>query len=393
MSTFSQTWILIRREFLERARSRAFQITMGVTVGLVILAVLVISLATNDSEATRIGLIGDIAESIELELEARADELNFDLETETFADRTAAEVALKNGDVRAVFTGSEILWWKGESNTVRAVVLGALVTTSFQDTAAALGLTDAELAAALAPPVIGETILNPPDDDQEQREIGAFVGLFMLYMAILIFGQFVALGVMEEKQNRVVEVVLSRVEPTQVLAAKVAGIGALGLLQLLVLGATILLALNLVDVGDISLPTIGLGILGNVIFWFILGYTMYAVIYAGLGATVSRQEDLQGAMILPLVVILPGFFIAQFTAQNPDGLVATIASFLPLWTPFVMPIRSALGSVALWEQALSVALVLAFSIVTVKISGRLYRGAVLQLGAKVRLRDAWRAVD
>ena len=393
MTRSIQTWILIRREFLERARSRAFQLTMLITVGLIGLAVVVISFASGGSDTTTIGLTGDLPAGTEQALALRAIELDVDLELEAFPDRAAAEAALVDGDIRALYTGTEIVWFENDSNVVRAVITGAAATTAFRETASDLGLSESELAGAITPPHIKEVTLNPPDADQEPRQIAAFVGLFLLYMAILVFGQFVALGVMEEKQNRVIEVVLARVEPTQVLASKVVGIGALGLVQLIVLGGAIWVALTVVDAGDISLPAIGLEVLVSVLFWFILGYSMYAVIYAGLGATVSRQEDLQGVMMLPLTVILPGFFLAQAAANNPDSMLAIVSSHVPLWTPMVMPIRSALGSVTIWEQALSVVVVVLFAYLTMRLSARLYRGAVLRLGAKVRLRDAWRAVD
>jgi ABC-2 type transport system permease protein len=156
-----------------------------------------------------------------------------------------------------------------------------------------------------------------------------------------------------------------------------------------VLGACAWFALSLVDVADISVSRLGGEIFFSVVLWFLLGYTMYAVVYAALGATVSRQEDLQSTLIVPVIVMLPGFFLAQIAQNQPASTVVVVASLVPLWSPMIMPTRAALGPVPLWELGLAVVLVLATSYLMIRGAARVYRGAVLRLGAKVKLRDAW----
>ena len=149
------------------------------------------------------------------------------------------------------------------------------------------------------------------------------------------------MGTVEEKQNRVVEVILSRVRPWQILVGKVVGIGLLGLLQLALLAGAAYFSAQMADLADVDLASIGLPIIAAMFFWFVLGYTFYAFLYAAVGSTVSRQEDLQGAMMLPIVLIVPGYLLALVAAESPDGLVPTIGSMLPPWAPFVMPVRIA----------------------------------------------------
>jgi ABC-2 type transport system permease protein len=158
-----------------------------------------------------------------------------------------------------------------------------------------------------------------------------------------------------------------------------------------ILGGAIWLALNLVNIADVSLPALGAEILASVIFWFVLGYFLYAVAYAALGATVSRQEDLQGVLMLPVVLLVPGFFFAQLAAEDPESTLAVVSSLVPLWSPMVMPTRAAVGDVPIWELALAVALIAASAYVLIRAGGRIYTGAILSLGAKVKLREAWRA--
>lgn len=391
MSRWRQTLDLTRREFMQRAKSRAFQIMMLVTVGLIMAVIPLVAFLVPDPEPLRIGIVSAVDDGTEAALQQRADELDRDVEISSYPDAVAAEAALRDGDVGVVYTGSVIVWLEEESVMAKAVITGAASQVQFRQVADALGLTEAELAEALAPPDLEISIVSPPDPEEEPRRLGALIGLILLYMSILIFGQFVALGVMEEKQNRVVEVVLSRVEPSQVLVSKVIGIGGLGLLQLLILGGAIWFALMLIEIEEVSLPTLGAEILASVVFWFLLGYAMYAVLYAALGSTVSRQEDLQSTLMLPALLLVPGFFIAQLANEIPDSPIVVFGSYFPLWSPLVMPVRAAVGAVSWWEVVLAVALVVAASYLAIRVGGRIYRGAVLQLGAKVRLRDAWQA--
>ena len=206
-----------------------------------------------------------------------------------------------------------------------------------------------------------------------------------------MFGQFVLMGVMEEKQNRVVEVVLSRVTPTQVLTGKIIGVGLLGIIQVLILGGAALGVFTVIDLADVDLSALGLEIIGVVLFWYLLGYTFYSVMYGALGATVSRQEDMQGAVLVPVMLIVPGFFFGQIAAESPDALLARIGSLVPMWSPMVMPVRAAVSDVPIWEVVLAIGIVVVSVYGLVRLGGRIYTGAILNLGSKVRLRDAWRA--
>jgi ABC-2 type transport system permease protein len=389
MSRLHQTWEVAKREFLQRAKSRGFQVMLLVTAGLILALGPVISAISTDAEPIRVGLTAAAPSGSDAAIRQQSAAVDVSIETVAYPTLDAATEGLRGGAVDAVYTGSTIVWPDEESTVVQSVIAGAAASVRFAEVAQQLGVSEAELAAALTPPALESRILSPPDPEAEPRRIGALIAVTLLYMSILIFGQFVALGVMEEKQNRVVEVVLSRVEPAELLIGKVVGIGALGLLQVVALGGSAWFALGLADLADISVSRLGGEIFLSVILWFLLGYTMYAVIYAALGATVSRQEDLQSTLILPVVVMVPGFLVGQFAQEQPDSLVVVIASLVPLWSPMVMPTRVALGSVPLWQPILAVVLVVVFTYLVIRAAARVYRGAVLRLGAKVRLREAW----
>jgi ABC-2 type transport system permease protein len=362
-----------------------------VTVGLILALGTVISMVSTDDPPLRIGLTAEAPAGSEAAIRQQSAAVDVPVETVVFPTLDAATDGLRAGTVDVVYTGSTVVWLDEESAVARSVIGGAAASLRFAEAAEQLGLSETELAAALTPPELEPRILSPPDPEAEPRRIGSLIAVTLLYMSILIFGQFVALGVMEEKQNRVVEVVLSRVEPAQLLIGKVVGIGALGLLQVVALGGAAWLALGLADVADVSVSRLGGEIFSSVIVWFLLGYTMYAVIYAALGATVSRQDDLQSTLILPVVVMVPGFLLGQIAQEQPDSLVVVIASLVPLWSPMVMPTRVALGPVPFWQPILAVVLIVAFTYLVIRAAARVYRGAVLRLGAKVKVRDAWGA--
>ncbi len=191
--------------------------------------------------------------------------------------------------------GTTIVFHTDESSRLVALVGGAVTTAVKTSTLSEFGLSDTEVAAIVEPVPLDVVTLEAAEPQEDAKSVAAFVGTLVLYVSILMFGQFVAMGTVEEKQNRVVEVILARVRPWQILVGKVVGIGLLGLLQLALLGGAAYVAAQLANLGDIDLAEIGLPIIAGVFFWFVLGYTFYAFLYAAVGSTVSRQEDLQGS--------------------------------------------------------------------------------------------------
>ncbi len=392
MSRYRQVILLARREFVQRAKSRVFLVTMGIIVVVVVLAGPIILFLQEEEKPIDIGVVGSEPAGLESGLDEQAAAFDVEVTITRFGTVAEAEESLSDEAIDVVLVdGSELVWHEDESLRTATIVTGAVAAAEQRVVMEELGLTDEEMIRLVAPTQLTQRTLVAPDPEEEPRRIAAFIGVFILYMSILVFGQLVAVGTVEEKQNRVVEVVLSRVKPAQVLVGKVLGIGALGLAQLLVLAATVAVVVSIIEISGVSLPSLGAEIIGGVIFWFLLGYTLYAFIYATLGATVSRQEDLGSVVILPSFLVLPGFFIAVRAIENPDLLVVRLASFFPPWAPMVMPVRSAVGNAPFWEVALSVVLVLAAIYLLVRIGARVYTGALLRTGGKVKLREAWKA--
>lgn len=394
MNAWRQVALLAKREFTERVKSKPFLITMSIlVVGILAVGPIVNLLSGDEDEATMIGLAGPEPPGIEQALQEQAGAFEMTIEIERLGDAASAEQALTDGVVAvALVDGTEIVFHTDVSSRLSALVRGALTTAVKSATLTELGLSEAEVGAIFQPVPVEVVTLEVDDPEEEAKRVAAFAGTIVLYISILMFGQFVAMGTVEEKQNRVVEVILARVRPWQILVGKVIGIGLLGLLQLLVLAGAAYLSAQLAGLGaDIDLASIGLPIIAGVVFWFILGYAFYAFLYAAVGSTVSRQEDLQGAMMLPIALILPGYFIALFAAENPDGVVPVIASMMPPWAPFVMPVRIADGAALPWEIAVAVIGTAAAVVALVWIGSRVYAGALLRTGGRIKIREAWRA--
>ena len=392
MTRLRQIFHIARREFIERARSKSFLVTMGVIIGAILLAVPLVTFLASEEQALRIGIAGDAPTELEADLATTADRLGMEVGATRYPTVAEGEEALLSELIDVlVVDGREIVWREEISTRTATLVTAGLEETARGDVVSELGLTGNDVERLLRPVDVSMRVLVEPDPNEAPRQVAAFIGMMLLYISILIFGQFVAMGTVEEKQNRVVEIVISRVKPAQLLIAKVVGIGLLGLVQLLVIGVAAVVAANLIDIDGVSLPEVALPIIGWVIFWYLLGYTFYSFMYAALGATVSRQEDLQGVIILPIVFILPGFFIAQLAVENPDLPLAKYGSFFPPWTPMVMPIRAAVGGAAPWEVALGIVAVLLGIALLIWLGARVYTGALLNTAGKVKLREAWRS--
>ena len=376
---------------MQRARSRAFLVTMGITVLLVAGVLPLIASELGEEDPAQIAVVGVVPEGFTEAVLTTAEALDLTVEVQPRVDLAAAERDLEEGSLDVILiNGSQMVWARSEHPRLAAALTGALQALARQEVSAELGLTESETAQILTPSSPESRVLTPPDPEEIPRAIGAQAGTFVLYLSILIFGQFILLGIMEEKQSRVVEVVLSRLSPGRLLAGKIVGIGALGVVQIVVLGASVLLVASLIQIPDVELPSLSLGIIVRVLLWFFLGYSFYAALYGGMGATVSRQEDAQGSAMIPTLLIVPGLFVSLLALEDPDSLLSLVGSLVPFTSPMVMPVRMAVSEVPVYEVALAVVILIGSIYTVVIAAGRVYRGAVLEIGQKVRIRDAWR---
>ncbi|MGY2064566.1 ABC transporter permease [Blastococcus sp. SYSU DS0619] len=372
------------REISTRLRDKNFIVGVVLTVVLLVgILGFQVALGSGGQEG-RLGIVGDTSQ-LGPAIEAQGAAVGVDVTVVELADEAAARQAVETEDVDgALLAGArpELLVNERDS-TMEAVVNAAVTGVAVSQLLAEAGV---DLSAV---PEVEVTALQGDDDDQQQQQVlVAIIGVAMLYGLLILFGQFVAQGVVEEKSSRVVELLLATMRPWQLLAGKIIGLGVLGLAQIVLIGAIAVggaLAFDLVAVpGDL------IGTVVSVIAWFILGYALYASIFAMAGSLVSRQEDL-GSVLTPMILLLVvGFFIGIQAAADPSGTLAVVTSYIPGLSPLVMPVRQAAGEAALWEVALAVVLMLIAIAAAVRLGGRIYAGALLRTSGKTKLRDAMR---
>ncbi|MGI9666639.1 MAG: ABC transporter permease [Acidimicrobiia bacterium] len=391
----SQTFIIAKREFLVRARSRVFLFTLVGIAALIIGGMFLVGLLTGESEATRLGVGGDSPSGIVQDIEQAADALAVDVEVIVYATADEARAAVESGDVEAALVdGSVIVVNREVSRSTQAILTSAANAGVRRDAAAQVGITEEQLSMLLMPVPVTVEQLDPEDSAEGARIVASFFGALVLLTTIMMFGQFVAMGIVEEKQNRVVEVVLARTRTTSLLIGKVLGIGLLGLVQVVSIALAVVIGLAIAplpeDLGIPDLASIGMSAAMWLVFWFVLGYLVYSFLYAALGATISRQEDMQSVAFIPAIGVFPAYFAVSATAASGEtSTLVQIASYVPLWSPILMPFRISWEDAAAWEVALAIVLAILTIIALVLVSSRIYRGAALRTGAKISLREAW----
>jgi ABC-2 type transport system permease protein len=240
----------------------------------------------------------------------------------------------------------------------------------------------------LAPELTAITLQPPDKKTTDAATAVAYISSLLLLTTLALYGQWVLTGVVEEKSNRVVEMILSTVRPRHLMAGKVIGIGLLGLSQVaLVAGlASIMLAAGVFDAPNALGANLAL-----IIPWFALGFALYAVAYAAAGALASRQQDANSSGTAVTYTRLAAYFLGYVAlASDMNGLLANLLTIFPITAPLVLPARSILIGVPLWEHVLAVVLVLATIYALVRLAGRIYAQGLLRSGPRIGLRAAMR---
>jgi len=241
---------------------------------------------------------------------------------------------------------------------------------------------------AQPPPPLPVRALQPTDNSDDLQSI-AFVAALLLYFQLIGYGFWLASGIVEEKASRIVEVLLATIRARELLAGKIVGIGIVGLMQLVVIGAGATALGVATDQVDLTGDTVRA--VGVVLAWFVLGYAFYACLFAVAGALVSRQEDVQNTTT-PLSIVLFGSFMLSFAAlDDPAGGLATALSFVPPTAPIIAPVRLIAGEMPVEQIIGAVVVLLASTAALVAVAARIYSHAVLRTGTRVKLLEAWRA--
>ena len=289
----------------------------------------------------------------------------------------------------------------------------AAVAITIQDRLTRAGVPPVDQATLFSPPEFAVLPADPaatPTAPQDPNEAASsfFVGFGLsiaIFMAIILYGQWIAFSVAEEKNSRVMEVVLAAATPFQLLAGKVIGVGALALAQYVIVTIPMILAVvfqsqiaALVLGGSSTggLPS-GLTIDMLVVFglMLVLGFALYATLFAAAASVVSRQDDVN-SIIAPLTMVsVAGYLVATYVGTGVlpiDAPIVVVLSFIPLFSPYLMLTRYGLGAATPTEVLMAVALLLVTIPLALWLAARIYRAGVLMYGQPPTPRTLWRAI-
>jgi ABC-2 type transport system permease protein len=378
--------LVAAREISTRVRDKNFLISSAVLLVLIVgVMVFQVVLAGNGSTTT-IGVVGG-DQNLSRALVAQGEAAGTDVELRELPDEATARTAVDDGDVDAALLAADPadprLLVERTGDTAEAVAQGAVATVSTAQQLAAAGVQ------LVPPPRVAVVALDPDAENRQQATVVAIIGVGLLYFLLILFGQFVAQGVVEEKSSRVVELLLATMKPWQLLAGKIIGLGVLGLVQIVAIGVVGVGGALAFDV--VSVPGQLIGTVLSVVAWFVLGYAFYASVFAVAASLVSRQEDLGSVLTPTSILLVAGFVIAIQASGDPSGTLATVTSYIPGMSPLVMPVRIAAGEAAWWEVVVAVVLMLVAIAAIVRLGGRVYAGALLRTGGKLKLREALQA--
>ncbi|KJF21230.1 ABC transporter permease [Rhodococcus sp. AD45-ID] len=383
--------LVARREFTTQIAKKSFLISNIIILIAIVGGIIGISLFSggDDSKST-IGVVGD--QSLSQTLVTTGDAIGTPVEVKEYSDEQAARTDVKDGNLDLAVVprdgGSVTVVTNKEIDTNLRVVVESSVAQQAQSTALTeAGVDPAQLANATAAATVTVDTLDPPDPEQGQRIALSVAAVALLYMQIMLFGTYVAMGVVEEKSSRVVELLLSTLRPLQLLWGKVLGIGAVGLLQLAayaIAGVGTGLATGLLTVTGTAI-----GVLIGTIGWFILGFAFFAVLYAAAGSMVSRQEDVN-ATAAPLVILIVAMFgIAFSTVGNPDGTLSNVLSWIPPFSAILMPLRIAAGVATPFQIVGTIVLMVTVTVIFSMIAAKIYQRSILRIGKVVSWKEAF----
>jgi ABC-2 type transport system permease protein len=405
----AKLWAVVRREYVERVRTKAF--VVGTILGPLILGALMVVpiLAVKaGSKRLRVAVLdrtGMLGPAVEEALRAARfdDKPRFDVQAAGAEPSVAREAALKAAvlDNRldgylvvaedALTTSTASYFGRSVSNRIDLRTMERAVS----DVLVARRLADAGLDPTRVKDLTRElglkTFRVTETGEREEQGAALFLALILLmilYTSIIMWGQIVMTSVIEEKTSRVVEVMASGVSSTTLLAGKLAGVGGAGLTQFLVwslslLGASLAMAGPLA--GTLSLPEITPFMLASFVLFFLLGFFFYAALYASIGAAVNTVQEANNLVFPVLAPIIIGMVCFMPVLEAPDGALAVTLSMVPGISPLIMFLRIVVLTPPLWQVAMSVALLVLGILGVVWVAARVYRVGILMYGKKPTL--------
>ncbi|QII07559.1 ABC transporter permease [Rhodococcoides fascians A25f] len=393
LNSFSAVSLIAKREFTVQVMKKSFVISNVIILAVIVGGIIAYSIfsGSGDEERDVIGVAGD--QSIAAVLEATGDAVGSPVEVCDVADAAAARSGVESGDLDVALVpdgtaGAYTAVTESDlTGTLRAVVEGSVSTHATNAALAQQGVDQNELGAATSAATVTVDAIDPPDPEAGQRTALALSAVFLLYAQIIGFGMYVAMGVVEEKSSRVVELLLSTVRPLQLLWGKILGIGTVGILQLALYGiAGVGAGLG---TGVLTVTGAAVSVFAATLAWFILGFAFFAVLYAAGGSMVSRQEDVNSTTMPLLILIMAMFFAAFYSVSDPESTLANTLSWIPPFSAIMMPLRIAAGVTSPVQIVGSAVLMIVTTAILAMGAAKIYQRSILRIGKTVSWKEAF----
>ncbi|MCX7522920.1 ABC transporter permease [Microbacterium sp. STN6] len=347
-------WLVAEREIISRLRSKAFLVSTGILLLAVLASVLVGGIVSGIDHSTKVAVVGSAASVVDKAEGLKGVEA---------ADTSAAEKLVREKKVDAAVVPDE-----SAATKVKVIALDSTPSDVMQ-------------ALSVYPEV---QLLKPAGQNPLLIYFVALGFGIVFFMSAMTFGQTIAQSVVEEKQTRVVEILLSTISARALMTGKVLGNSIMAFAQIAVMA--LLTTGGLLATGQkLLLANLGSSVVWFVVF-FAIGFIMIAALYAATAALVSRQEDVGSATAPVMMLVLLPYILVIIFNNNPA--VLAVMSYVPFSAPVGMPMRLFLGSAAWWEPLLSLVVLLATTAVVIALGSRIYSNSLLRTGAKVKLSDA-----
>lgn len=414
--------LIARREFLTRVQKKTFLLTT-ILLPIVIFGfyALILYFSVHGGSSTKIAVV-DEANIFNGRLDS-ANEISFRFLKGESTTSLNTKLANKEFDAYLFVPAADSIAGKDSFKIVLAKKTGLITRGNIQDIInkrlqreklLSFNISPNQLDSAQKDSKIRFSLLNSKEADTDAKEqvslIVGYVSGFLIYIILFIYGTMVMRGVMEEKMNRIAEVIVSSVKPFQLMMGKITGIGAVGLVQfiiwiVLVVSTRVLLITLFPELtGHVqgaeaakqaaSDPTIlqGLGqvnwfaVLGYFTFYFLGGYLLYSALFAAVGSAVNEDPQEAQSLLLPITMpIIFAIVILTKAVNDPNGGLSVFGSLFPLTSPIVMMARIAHGvpeGVPYWQLITSMLLLIAGFLGTTWLAGKIYRTGILMYGKK-----------
>ena len=426
----NKIWIVFKSEFIRRVRSKWFIIgTLIAPVFMIGLAVLpaYIGIRASETSEKNIALIDETGVLAERIQKFVRDGYTFEQGEGDFDDlRQRVLDGQLNGYLHLpsnlVTAGEEAVYYSVEGSGLSGEIrLERALSRAVEEYNLVQRDIPEDVLALLGKPVPVRSVKIT--EEGEEADGGAFYSIvgyimgFIIYICMFIYGAYVIQGVLEEKTTRVIEVMVSSVKPFQMLMGKVLGIGAVGMVQVLVWSVMMFgmiyfagsVAAFFIDPADFNLPIdasqealleaaeFSIPPISPIVFvWFVVfflgGYLLYASLFAAVSSVVEQQQDAQSLLTpIYLLIIVPIMFIT-LVVENPNGTLSLVLSMVPFFSPILMVVRTAVTAVPFWQVALSLIILFGSFFAAMWMSARIYRVGILMYGKKPAVKDLIRWV-